>query len=216
MTTAPPRMSVIVACYNSGGTLARCLESLQRQTRRDFEVLLVDSSSDDSAAAAAARFPGVRLIRLDGRRFPGEARNIGIGKATTDLIAFLDADAVADPDWAQNLFMAHRDPYPLIGGAVCPDRGEDRLSPEDRVVVELEPHFPRGNIVTDDQRLDLEREGEAERALEILPDGQDDGRVGGADRQAVGHVQGEFEAPVRLHQRVGGRRRRTCARRTGG
>jgi glycosyltransferase involved in cell wall biosynthesis len=110
---------VIVASYNSRTTVERCLESLERQTMRDLEVILVDSSSDDTASFVAAQFPEVRLSRHDVRRYPGDARNVGVALARGPILAFLDADCIAADDWAASILDAHRaSEAPLIGGAV--------------------------------------------------------------------------------------------------
>lgn len=116
MTT--PALSVIVACYNARGTIVRCLEALSRQDCTDFEIIVVDSSTDGTANLVAEHFPRVRLLREKMRRYPGDARNIGVRSAAADILAFTDADAVAAPDWVGKLLKAHRDPAPLIGGSV--------------------------------------------------------------------------------------------------
>ncbi len=114
------RLSVIITTYGAEGTVARCLESLRAQTLRDpFEILLVDSGTDATARIVRERFPEVTLLTFEDRKYCGDARNIGIQAAAGEIIAFLDADCVAAPDWAEAILSAHeRHAAPLIGGVV--------------------------------------------------------------------------------------------------
>ena len=53
-----PQISVIVPFYNVEEYLAECLDSLEAQTFRDFEVLLVDDGSPDGSRAIAETYAG--------------------------------------------------------------------------------------------------------------------------------------------------------------
>ncbi len=82
--------------------LARSLESLARQTRPPIEILVVDNAPADARTRAlvANRFPSVRYLvePVVGLDF---ARNRALASARGDVVAFLDDDAVAGPDWAE-------------------------------------------------------------------------------------------------------------------
>lgn len=115
-----PALSVIIASYHSSGTIARTLASLRRQQfSGQFETIVVDSSADHTATLVGQQFPEVRLFTFAARKYPGDARNYGIAQAKSDLIAFIDADCVAEPDWVAGIVAAHRQwDDPVIGGAV--------------------------------------------------------------------------------------------------
>ena len=68
----------------------------------DFEVIAVDNLSSDDSMAVARRRRGVRLLS---EKRPGAyaARNQGIGAASGELVAFIDADCVPCPDWLGRL-----------------------------------------------------------------------------------------------------------------
>lgn len=118
--TDSPQVSVIIASYNSRNTIEACLRSLQNQTTdKEFEVILVDSSNDGAADLVKAAFPLVRLLHFPERKFPGDARNIGVAAARAKVVAFLDADCEADENWVAEILKAHRDPDVAIGGAVA-------------------------------------------------------------------------------------------------
>ncbi|WP_245974456.1 bifunctional glycosyltransferase/CDP-glycerol:glycerophosphate glycerophosphotransferase [Thermomonospora umbrina] len=93
-------LSVVVPFYNVEPYLAACLESLERQTHRDLEVIMVDDGSTDGGAAIAKDFAGrdarFRLIQQENRG-PGPARNLGVEHATGAYLAFADGDDVVPP-----------------------------------------------------------------------------------------------------------------------
>lgn len=94
-------LSVIVPVYNTGRYLARCMDSLARQTYRNLEIILVDDgSTDDSSAmcdAFASKMPSVRVLHKKNAGL-GFARNSGIDMASGEYVAFLDSDDYVDED----------------------------------------------------------------------------------------------------------------------
>lgn len=122
MMTSPnqPQLSIVIASYNSRDTIERCLKSLRNQnTDGTFEIIVVDSSTDGTAAVVEERFPEVRLYRFSARKFCGDARNWGVSVARGDIIAFIDADCVADDWWVDEILKAHRSDDLAIGGAIA-------------------------------------------------------------------------------------------------
>lgn len=102
-TTPKPTVSVVIPSYNAASYIAATLESVLAQTYGSFEILVVDDRSKDDTGgvveAIATRDPRVRLIRLE-RNFGGPAgpRNVGVGQAVGEWVAFLDADDIWHPD----------------------------------------------------------------------------------------------------------------------
>lgn len=96
------KVSVIMPVYNAARTLRESLESIRRQSFRDFELIFVeDGSTDESvelieAFAASADFPChiVSQIRNQG---VAAARNRGLAAACGEYIAFVDADDRIEP-----------------------------------------------------------------------------------------------------------------------
>lgn len=113
-------VSVVIASYNARRTVARCLDSLRRQTTTaSFEVIVVDSSFDGTAEAVRDGFPEVRLIHSARRLHCGDARNRGIGVARGAIVAFMDADCVASRTWVEEILRA-QDAHPgAVGGAIA-------------------------------------------------------------------------------------------------
>lgn len=94
-----PQLSLIVATLGREAELARCLGSLAAQTRRDFEVVVVDQNADDRVAALLDRervpFPLTHV-----RAPPGlsRARNVGLRLARGNIVGFPDDDCWYDVD----------------------------------------------------------------------------------------------------------------------
>ncbi|HNG94415.1 MAG TPA: glycosyltransferase family A protein [Acidobacteriota bacterium] len=84
-------VSVIVPVYNAAPYLAEALTSLQSQSLKPFEIIVVDDGSTDDSATIAQSFAGVRLIQQLNSG-PAAARNTGINVAQGTVIGFLDAD----------------------------------------------------------------------------------------------------------------------------
>ena len=115
-----PRISVIVPCYNSARTIARCLGSiLGQRTSEPFDVTVVDSSTDETAAIVARDYPQVKLVRSEKRLIPGVARNLGVRSTTAPICLMIDSDCVAEPDLIERVAQHFReDDYAAVGGAL--------------------------------------------------------------------------------------------------
>lgn len=90
---ASPCVSVVIATYNYGRFLAEAIESVQRQTMNDLEIIVVDDGSTDETPQVLAAITDPRL-RV--RRVPNGgvcvARNTALEMARGEFVAFLDAD----------------------------------------------------------------------------------------------------------------------------
>lgn len=93
-------VSIIVPAHNAGERLAACLGSLnaQRAPHPAYELIVVDDASTDGTPETARRF-GAQLISAAENVGSYSARNLGGRSATGEILAFIDADCVADPDW---------------------------------------------------------------------------------------------------------------------
>ena len=117
--TEKPKLSVIVASYNSRATIEECLGSLLNQkTSQPYEIIVVDSSQDGTGDMIKSKFPDVRLFVFPERKYVGTARNLGIDLARGDIIALTDADCMADENWIDEICKAHQAFHPAIGGAI--------------------------------------------------------------------------------------------------
>lgn len=105
--------SVIIATYNRKDLIAACLRCLDAQSHppRDFEVIVVDDGSTDGSVELVKNWPARYTLRCiaAGHQGPGPARNLGVSKATGDIVIFLDSDAFASPCFIAEHVKSHRD-----------------------------------------------------------------------------------------------------------
>ncbi len=93
-----PKISVVVCAYNAEPTMRECLESLTKLAYPSYEAIIVDDGSRDRTGAIADEYPQFKVIHQPNRGL-SVARNVGMTAATGEIIAYLDSDAMADPDW---------------------------------------------------------------------------------------------------------------------
>jgi len=101
--------------------LVAAVESVQQQALPPCEIIVVIDNNAHLLERVRAYLPGVNAIENSGPRGLSEARNSGIAIAQGTLVAFLDDDAMAEPDWLMLLSEEFSDLQVLgIGGAVTP------------------------------------------------------------------------------------------------
>jgi glucosyl-dolichyl phosphate glucuronosyltransferase len=109
--------------------LSQAIESVRGQSSPAHEIVLCVDHSPELLAEAQRRWPDVRLVENREEQGLSGARNSGVAECSGDVIAFLDDDAVAAPDWLERLGEAYRDPSVLgAGGTVRPAWVESKPS----------------------------------------------------------------------------------------
>ena len=126
-------MSVIVNTLDRADWLDRALTSLAYQRHESFEVIVVAGPCRDHTDEVIARHgEHIRVTRCPVANL-SVSRNIGIAQARGDVVAFLDDDAVAEPDWLQRLEAPYADPG--VGGVGGYIRDASGLSYQCQVMV---------------------------------------------------------------------------------
>lgn len=107
------KASILVAIYNAGQTLPRCLDSLLSQTHTDLEIICIDDASTDRSASIvsdyASRDNRIVFLQNATNQGPAVARNKGLEVATGDIIGFLDSDDWYAPDTVARLVKVFRE-----------------------------------------------------------------------------------------------------------
>lgn len=88
-------VTIVIPCYQQGHFLAEAIKSALGQTHPDITVIVVDDGSTDDTAEVAGRYP-VKLLQQENAGLSA-ARNAGLAIASTNYIAFLDADDLLRP-----------------------------------------------------------------------------------------------------------------------
>ncbi len=116
--TAP--VSVVVPTYRDGDALRRALDSIQNQSLKPSQIIVVDDASSDRNAdkiCGAARLKNIQLITLEKNVGPGGARNAGIAASGEPFVAFLDADDEWHPEKLERQMSVMLKPdAPLLSG----------------------------------------------------------------------------------------------------
>lgn len=115
----PPLISIVMPARNAAPWIGDTLRSVVGQSLADWECIVADDGSTDGTAALAAAFadPRITVLTLDGGGVSA-ARNAALGQARGELVAFLDADDLWDPQ-ALRLLSAPllADPEPVLAWA---------------------------------------------------------------------------------------------------
>jgi len=111
-----PKISLVVPLYNKVNEVERAIDSIFAQTIQDFELIIVDGGSTDGSLDVIKKYendPRYHLIHQVSKGLPA-GRNEGIAVASTNFIAFLDADDEWCPTFLEKIFHL-RDNYPNAG-----------------------------------------------------------------------------------------------------
>ena len=104
------KVSLIIPAYNSESTIKECLESVFRQTIRDYEVIVINDGSTDQTEAVLreykVRYQDKLVYKTVENGGQGRARNIGIELSRGAFIGFVDSDDWIDPDFCEKLLEA--------------------------------------------------------------------------------------------------------------
>ena len=96
-----PLFSIVVPTFNREDHIGRCLESLVRQSCKDFEVVVVDNASTDGTVKTVFSFDGrldFKVLVNDSNRERSFSRNRGAEHARGLFVVFLDSDDELRPD----------------------------------------------------------------------------------------------------------------------
>ncbi|HSN22432.1 MAG TPA: glycosyltransferase family 2 protein [Usitatibacter sp.] len=101
-TVHPDRVSIVIPAYNSARTIGATLESCLAQRYDDLEIVVVnDGSTEEALPRVLASFgERIRVVNQPNGGV-GAARNAGLRAASGELVAWIDSDDLARPDWIE-------------------------------------------------------------------------------------------------------------------
>ena len=115
MLLCKPLVSIVVPVFNAEKYLAKCIESVLKQTYETLEVILIDDGSKDGSAVICDQYAlfDERIIVFHIKNSGvSNARNLGIQKATGKYICFIDSDDVIDKEYVEKLVVPYLQ-YPI-------------------------------------------------------------------------------------------------------
>jgi len=122
------KISIIICTYTLErlNDLFELLESVKRQSYKDFDILIVVDGNRELYDLLSSRLnswhaDNIKVILNEVNKGLSYSRNRGINSASGDVIAFIDDDATADEHWLQNLASVYKDFDAVgVGGKVLP------------------------------------------------------------------------------------------------
>jgi GT2 family glycosyltransferase len=96
------KISIIIVGYNSGTELLDCLKSVLIQKDDDIEIILIDNGKNENISSQLTNLP-ICWVRPPLNLLPSEGRNLGAHIAQSDILIFLDDDALMDPNYLENV-----------------------------------------------------------------------------------------------------------------
>jgi GT2 family glycosyltransferase len=116
-------VSVVVCCYTEDrwDDICGALGSVLLQLTDGDELVVAVDHAPSLTTRVRASFPDAIVVENTGVRGLSGARNAGIAAARAEIVAFLDDDAIAEPDWLDRLCEPYADPAIVaVGGRVVP------------------------------------------------------------------------------------------------
>lgn len=138
-------VAVVIPTRNRWESLVKCVESVQAQTYQPEAIIVVNDGE-------GVELSGVIMVNTLGNQGGAVARNLGVNKATTDLVAFIDDDCVADSRWLEELVGVMSDEVGFaFGKTIYRSEGYVGHFPE-RIVNNGDGQWPGGaNLIFDRQ-----------------------------------------------------------------
>jgi glycosyltransferase involved in cell wall biosynthesis len=100
-----PLISIVIPLYNKERFIKETLDSVFNQSFPDYEIIIVNDGSTDSSVFIVNAIEDQRITVLSNQnKGVSHARNFGISKANSDLIALLDGDDLWEPNHLENLY----------------------------------------------------------------------------------------------------------------
>jgi GT2 family glycosyltransferase len=121
-----PLVSVVLTGYNEKDTIEECIKSIFDQTYPNLEVIYIDAKSSDGTFETALGLENISKCYSDCKRYlalsidkansPAKGRNYGTEIASGTIVAFIDADCIAERNWLENLVKYFSTDIKVVGG----------------------------------------------------------------------------------------------------
>ena len=137
-----PLVSIIIPAYNAEKYIPKCLGELRKQTYDNYEVIIIDDGSEDNTPHICEKISRqnghVKFFKAE-HGGVSKARNLGMEKASGELITFLDADDYPEPELIEEYVKAYNkweNNVSLVLCGMCWDDLYARVSLEEKHILE--------------------------------------------------------------------------------
>lgn len=113
-----PAVSIVIPSYQHAAEIGSCLESIFKQTFKDYEVIVVNDGSTDNTLEAIEPYKSRVMLINQENRGGNAARNRGFKEAKGDYLLFCDADIIMRPDCLEKMLAALK-AHPEASFAYC-------------------------------------------------------------------------------------------------
>lgn len=145
-------ITVIVPVYNVENYLDKCIRSIQQQTFKDLDIILVDDGSTDSSPSICDKYAiEDKRVRVIHKKNGGlsSARNAGLEYALGDYVSFIDSDDYIAPDFYESLLALSEDERTIPCSHIV------RVDENGNITLRNDPHISGGEITTKDYIREL-------------------------------------------------------------
>lgn len=155
-----PIVSIVIPAYNDEKYIMRCLESIESQSYKEYEVLLVLDGSTDKTKELSLNFVGrvnnLHIIEQENAG-SGRARNNGIEHSKGEYVVFVDADDWLEPDALSILMEIENDTNAdyIVANAIVVEKKDD-AEENKRYVGHAEDSFVEGSTEVSKKYFDLD------------------------------------------------------------
>ncbi len=123
-TQMDPLISVAIPTYNRSQDLKLCLDSIMRQTYRNFEIVVIDNGSTDDTANILKNYK-LKVIKDETKNL-AYLFNLAISNSSGKYIAYINDDAEADISWLENIIKSFSEyEADLVGGPTIATREQE-------------------------------------------------------------------------------------------
>lgn len=114
------KISIIIPVYNDKHYLGACLKSIEEQTLKPYEVIVVDNNSNDGSVEIASNYSFVQVVQ-EPKQGIVFARNTGFEEATGDILARIDSDSILPANWVEKIDKAFSESPSIMAYTGAPD-----------------------------------------------------------------------------------------------
>lgn len=150
-----PSVTVLITIRNNADIIKQCIDSLLKQSYKNYKIFVVDAFSDDGTYEILKKYgKKIRLEQLKSN--PPQAFNYGIERINSEIIAFTNGDCVVERNWLSELVKPFNNKDVVAAAGIAKNPKEIKSKLQEVIGIELEDrynHFPKEIVRAPDMNL---------------------------------------------------------------